>query len=306
MISIEQKIQEIDPSAITQQIKDMLGKEGKALETNGWIISSKGPEDKVNKIYSAEGTASIEQTPDNYIERTLFGRLSRSLDYIRPPDFPEEVMKINRAMREVLTFSRYGSVCVPSMEFCQKHSLNIVRCSDARELTYAFILPLCYHPITLSGVKIVHPSMPRKDLKILIPFHSVLKNEDGNNNGYDLRFAYVIHWDGIRIITAGGTRNFRIYNSYYSRGQMRVNFGDSPFGSDLRDVTQIVNLRDQMQEFLNDVKPNLVFGVPRGFPVISSIVASDEPIVSSRDEETASLYISSQIDLGDDIESFTL
>jgi len=299
MINFEEIKQQLDPKDILEKMKSIAG--GDLLEIEKFIENKRLI---IPVSINEQSGASVESF--NLIDQGLTGnnqlftvdkildRIKKIVEYIRFPEYPQEMQQVLGEINRVVRFTRHYSIFAPDIAFCQKHSIFVVKSNTSMSSEFAYVLPLTYKPASVNGIKILS-SMPSKRLFLVIPcFSNLKKNEE---RGDDRRFlSYSINKDNIRVVTSGG-RSFRTYHSFYYRGSMRVHVGD--LREEMDSPYNIVNVRDQIQNFLNDIQTDQVGGIPKGYPAISDIVleggVASEVVISEEDEDS---YVSS---LEDDV-----
>jgi hypothetical protein len=302
MINIEEIKQQLDPKEILEKMKSISG--GDLLEIEKLIDSNKVIIPVSVSEYSDSGDSEGKVESFNLIDQSLTGdnqlfavdkildRIKKIVEYIRFPEYPQEMQQVLGEINRVVRFARHYSILSPDIAFCQKHSIFMVKSSTVSSSEFAFVLPLIYKPITVNGRNISSPNIPSKKLFLVVPCFSNLRKDDSGNRRY---LSYSINKDNIRVVTAGG-RSFRTYHSFYYRGSMRVRVGD--LSEEMDNSYNIIDVRDQVQNYLNDIKTDLVGGIPKGYPSISDIVLEGEVAVEGTAEESEIAYISS---LSDDV-----
>jgi len=305
MINIEEIKQQLDPKEILEKMKSISGGDlaqiEKLIESKRVIIPisvKESPSSLTGMGGQVDSFNLVDQDVkgDNQIFAVdrILERIKKIVEYIRFPEYPQEMQEVLGEINRVVRFTRHYSILSPDIAFCQKHSIFVVKSSTSSE--FAFVLPLIYKPITVNGQRIMSPEIPSKKLFLVIPCYSNLKKDETGERRY---LSYSINKDNIRVVTSGG-RSFRTYHSFYYRGSMRVHVGD--LSEELGSPYDIVSVRDQMQNFINDIKTDQVGGIPKGYPAISDIVLEGGSIVTEgTSEENEDAYISLGIE--DNIDS---
>ena len=307
MINFEEIKQQLDPKEILEKMKsiskgDLIQIE-KLVESKRLIVPVSVIESRKEGTQT-EGFNLVDQgESDNnqiFVVDRILERIRKIVEFIRFPEYPQEMQEVLGEINRVVRFTRHYSILAPDIAFCQKHSIFVVKSNTSMSSEFSFVLPLIYKPATVNGRRIVSPSMPSKKLFLVIPCYSNLKKDESERR----YLSYSINKDNIRVVTSGG-RSFRTYHSFYYRGSMRVHVGN--LSEELSSPYDIVGVRDQMQNDINDIKTDQVGGIPKGYPAISDIVLdiSDIPDVLEREgtsEENENVYVSLGSE-NDDIDS---
>jgi len=299
MINIEEIKQQLDPKEILEKMRSIAG--GDLLEIEKLIESKKviipvSVNEQLDDAAKIESFNLIDQglTGDNQlfaVDRIL-DRIKKIVEFIRFPEYPQEMQQVLGEINRVVRFTRHYSILSPDIAFCQKHSIFVVKSNTSMSSEFAFVLPLIYKPVTVNGINILSSSIPSKKLFLVIPCFSNLKKNETDNRRY---LSYSINKDNIRVVTSGG-RSFRTYHSFYYRGAMRIRVGD--LREEMESPYDIVDIRDNLQNYLNDIKTDLVGGIPKGYPAISDIVLEGGTSVGTV-EESENAYVSGLDDDGD-------
>jgi hypothetical protein len=310
MINIEEIKQQLDPKEILEKMKSIAG--GDLLEIEKLIENKK----VFIPISVSEHSSLTEQDAPkvesfNLVDQGLTGnnqvfvvdkildRTKKIVEYIRFPEYPKEMQQVLGEINRVVRFTRHYSILSPDIAFCQKHSIFVVKSNTSMSSEFSFVLPLMYQPITVNGMNILSPSIPSKKIFLVIPFFSNLKKDETGDTGDSNRryLSYSINKDNVRVVTSGG-RSFRTYHSFYYRGAMRIHIGDTR--EELNSPYEIINIRDQIQNYLNDIKTELVGGIPKGYPAISDIVLEGGTAINEgTSEESENAYVAMGIDDND-------
>lgn len=293
MFDIEEVKRKLDPQEIIDTIQKISG--GNLVDVQS-VLKKRGnlyhegffniKQDEITNQFTfgqseeKDGEREIEEG-NLFVINKVMKRIQSIVEYIRFPEYSKEMQEVFGEINRAVRYARHYSILSPDIEFCQKHSIFTVK-TDSE---FAFALPFHYRPVTLNGSRIIS-SVPSKKLYVVIPCYSAIRSDVDSRKF----LCYYVNRENIRITTSGG-RSFRTYNSFYYRGQMRVHIGETVWSNRhnenwiLTDPRQIVEIRDAIQDFLNDIRPDLVGGIPKGYPEISSIV------VERREDEEESISV---------------